>query len=156
MDGYTRYGHSIYRLVYHAVLVTKYRKPIISTEIMAFIKNYTKSLIEERYGGKLLDLYGCADYIHILFELPPTVIPTDIINIVKTQISKQARIKYSEQLSQQLQDDPFWSNSYFLSTSGTNDQKVIEKYIEEQGTPRPKRKYTLSKPRTRRKKEDLS
>lgn len=147
MDDYTRYAHSVCKLTYHAVLVTKYRRPVIQPDVMKCMQEYAKYLIEEKYGGTLVQMNGEPDHVHVLFELPPTKTPATAVANLKTQLSKQVRTEFSVQIKDQLWKDSFWSDSYFLTTTGGANLEVLEKYITEQGNPRPKRKYARRKPR---------
>lgn len=145
---YNRRAHSVCCLTYHAVFVIKYRRKVISHEIMDFMENHTKYLIEERFDGKLLGFSGEEDHIHILFELPPSAAPSIIVCSLKTQLSKEVRKRYMEQIKDKLWKDSFWSDSYFLSTTGGASIETLEEYIREQGiekAERPKRKYTKRK-----------
>lgn len=145
---YNRRAHSVCCLTYHAVFVIKYRRKVISHEIMDFMENHTKYLIEERFDGKLLGFSGEEDHIHILFELPPSAAPSIIVCSLKTQLSKEVRKRYMEQIKDKLWKDSFWSDSYFLSTTGGASIETLEEYIREQGIEkpeRPKRKYMKRK-----------
>lgn len=147
---YSRRAHSVCCLTYHAVFVIKYRRKVISPEIMDFMENHTKYLIEERFDGKLLGFNGEEDHIHILLELPPSAAPSVIVCSLKTQLSKEVRKRYKEQIKGKLWKDSFWSDSYFLSTTGGASVETLEEYIREQGIERPerpKRKYTKRKRR---------
>ena len=90
-EGYTRRAHSVCRLTYHAVFVVKYRRKVISSEIIAltFMEQRTKYLIEECFGGILMEFNGEPDHIHILFELPPSAAPSMVICSLKTQLSRE-------------------------------------------------------------------
>lgn len=66
-ERYTRKAHSVCCLTYHAVFVIKYRRKVISDEILQCIHEYAEYLIAERYHGKLIELNGEEDHIHILF-----------------------------------------------------------------------------------------
>lgn len=140
-DGYTRRAHSVSRLSYHAVFVIKYRRKVMDREILVYIEGLVRHLVEEKYQGKLLEMNGEADHLHILFELPPTMAPATAVNSLKTQISKEVRSRYMERLKDKLWKDSFWSDSYFLSTTGGADIQTLKNYIEQQGIERPKRKY---------------
>ena len=135
-------------LTYHAVFVIKYRRKVISPEILDFMEDHTRYLIEERFNGKLIGFNGEEDHIHILFELPPSAAPSVIVCNLKTQLSKEVRKRYMEQIKDKLWKDSFWSDSYFLSTTGGASIEPLEEYIREQGIEkpeRPKRKYTKRK-----------
>ena len=114
---YTKNAHSVCCLTYHAVFVIKYRRKVITPEILAFMRSHTDYLISQRYHGKLLEFNGEEDHIHILFELPPSAAPSVIICNLKTQLSKEVRKRFWEQIHNQLWKDSFWSDSYFLSTN---------------------------------------
>ena len=135
---YSRRAHSVCCLTYHAVFVVKYRRKVISPGNMDFFKVHTKYLIEERFRGNLIEFNGEADHVHILFELPPSAAPSMVICSLKTQLSKEARKRYPEQIRGKLWKDSFWSDSYFLATTGGADIETLEKYIQTQGTKKPR------------------
>ena len=95
-EKYNRRAHSVCCLTYHAVFVIKYRRKVIDSEIMEFMKNHTRYLIEDRFNGKMLEFNGEEDHIHILFELPPSAAPSVIVCSLKTQLSKEVRKRYME------------------------------------------------------------
>ena len=147
-EKYNRRAHSVCCLTYHAVFVIKYRRKVIDSEIMEFMKNHTRYLIEDRFNGKMLEFNGEEDHIHILFELPPSAAPSVIVCSLKTQLSKEVRKRYMEQIQGKLWKDSFWSDSYFLSTTGGASLETLEEYIKQQVVEkpeRPKRKYTKRK-----------
>ena len=130
---YTRRAHSVFRLTYHAVFVVKYRRKDISPGIMGFMEQHTKYLIEERFRGVLKEFNGEPDHIHVLFELPPSAAPSMAICSLKTQLSREVRKRYAEQIREKLWKDSFWSDSYFLATTGGADIETLERYIRKQG-----------------------
>ena len=93
----------------------------------------------------MLELHGEPDHIHILFELPPQAAPSRIICSLKTQISKEVRQRYAESVVPYLWKGKFWSESYFITTTGGVDIETLERYIQEQGVERTKRRYVRKK-----------
>ena len=136
-----RTAHSVYDLTYHLVFVTKCRKKIITDEMIEIIRNRTYELMNG-YKGELLELNGESDHIHFLISLNPQCCLSDIINSLKTQLSRTLRKEFKEELSRIYFKDVFWSNSYFISTTGGANLEKIKEYIEDQG--KPKRKYIKS------------
>ena len=63
---YTRNAHSVCCLTYYAVFVIKYRRKVITPEILAFMRSHTDYLISQRYHGKLLEFNGEEDHIHMI------------------------------------------------------------------------------------------
>ena len=79
MDDLNRKRHAVYKLTYHAVFVIKYRRRVMTEPIITHMRQYATHLIEQCYQGKLLELNGEPDLIHILFELPATAAPSVVV-----------------------------------------------------------------------------
>ena len=101
--------------------------------IITHMRQYATHLIEQCYQGKLLKLNGEPDHIHILFELPATAAPSVVVCSLKTQLSKEVRAKFWDEIKDKLWKDSFWSDSYFISSVSENSLKVIQQYIKNQG-----------------------
>lgn len=140
-EDYHSSAHSVYRLTYHAVFVVKYRRKVISTDIMDHMEQYTRYLLEERYHGQLIEFNGEEDHVHILFELPPSASPSTTVCNLKTQLSKSVRANFGEQIKNRLWKNSFWSDSYFLTTTGGANLETLKEYVRQQGIVKQKRKY---------------
>jgi putative transposase len=124
--------------------VTKYRRPVISDEIGYFMKNHAAYLCG-RFGGEMVSAETDEDHIHLLVSMPPDVAPSRLVATLKTQLSKEVRAEYTEHVRKYLRGDaPFWSNSYFIATTGTTVMEKVKEYIEKQKTEEHKRKYVKS------------
>ena len=138
---YQKRSHAVYLLTYHLVFVTKYRVPVITDEIGDFMKNHAAYLCG-RFDGELISAETDADHIHLLVSMPPDIAPSKLVGTLKTQLSKEVRSEYSEHVKKYLWGDaPFWSNSYFIATTGTTVMEKVKEYIESQRTDAHKRKY---------------
>ena len=124
--------HSKYRLEYHLILVTKYRKPCITPEMLQYLRRECQRLLELN-GIELLEMNGEADHIHLLFFAPPQVCLANVINSLKSSTSRLVRKMYAEHLAQFYWKPYFWSRSYLILSSGGTPIEVIRKYIQEQG-----------------------
>ena len=65
MDDFNRKRHAVYKLTYHAVFVIKYRRKVMSEPIIDHVRQYAAHLIEQCYQGRLIELNGELDHIHI-------------------------------------------------------------------------------------------
>ena len=74
-----RNANAVYRLVYHLVLVTRYRKKVLTGAMLDRASAILSGLCEA-WEGCLLECSGEVDHLHALIDLPPKVRPTDIIN----------------------------------------------------------------------------
>ncbi len=124
--------HSKYRLEYHLILVTKYRKPCITPEMLQYLRRECQRLLELN-GIELLEMNGKTDHIHLLFSAPPQVCLANVINSLKSSTSRLIRKTYAEHLAQFYWKPYFWSRSYLILSSGGTPIEVIRKYIQEQG-----------------------
>lgn len=143
---YNRRSHSIYKLTYHIVFVTKYRKPCINDELNDFIKTHTAYLCT-KFDGELISAETDLDQVHLLVSLPPDARPSEFVRVVKTQLSKEihANEAYDRHVKQYLFGNaPLWSPSYFIATTGSVVTEKIKAYVESQHTDEHKRKYEKS------------
>lgn len=143
MDDYNSGSHSVYKLTYHVIFVTKYRKKVITDEIGDFMKNHAAYLCQNM-GCSLISAEADEDHMHLLISMRPDVAPVRLINSLKTQLSKEVRATYSEHVKKFLWKDAFWSASYFCATTGSVSMETVKAYIEAQRTDEHKSKYVRS------------
>ena len=136
-------SHSVYLLTYHIVFVTKYRRPVISDEIGDYMKNHAAYLCG-RFGCEMISAETDRDHIHMLISMPPEIAPSQLVAVLKTQLSREIRMAFSEEVKKQLWENAFWSSSYFIATTGTTVLEKVQEYILSQRTEEHKRKYVKS------------
>ena len=143
MEEYNRGSHSVYKLTYHIIFVTKYRRKVITTEIGDFMKNHADYLCA-RLDCTLISAETDEDHMHLLISMPPDIAPVKLVNSLKTQLSKEVRSTYKEHVEKYLWKDTFWSASYFCATTGSVSMETVKSYSEGQRTDGHKRKYIKS------------
>ena len=143
MNGFYKNQHSVYRLTYHVVFAVKYRKPAITDEIAAFMQEDAARLLELK-GGSLTAFNHDKDHVHMLIELPPQAAPSVVVCVLKTQTARNVRARFKEEITPYLWGDAFWSESYFICTTGGATIDVVKRYVENQGVEKEKRKYVKS------------
>lgn len=142
MTEYTHGAHAVYALEYHIVLVVKYRKPCLTGEIAEQCKRECIRILEH-YEGKVLQIETDKDHIHIVVSLGTKYSIKEIVNVLKGVSARMLRRDHGDEIRQYLWNDSFWSDSYFIATSGGVTLDVLKKYVEEQG--RPKKHYKKRK-----------
>ena len=124
--------HSCFLLQYHMVLVTKYRKPVLTGKVKDLVYGTIREIFEEK-GMNILEMNGEPDHIHILYESDPFTAPGSLANIIKTKTSRFARKEYVDTLLKKYYQKPlFWSQSYFVTTVGENTFDAVTNYIRNQ------------------------
>ena len=126
--------HSCYSLKYHLVVVTKYGHKCINKEVMNRLIEISNNIFD-KWGCSILEINGEADHLHILFEAPPQVQLSKLINNFKTVSSRLIRKDFAEYLSKFYWKPYFWSESYLILSTGGATINIIEQYIQNQATP---------------------
>ena len=125
--------HSCFMLQYHMVLVTKYRKPILTGEVKDLVYRIIREIFDEK-KLVILELNGEPDHIHLLYEADPFTAPGTLANIIKTKTSRFARKEFGETALKKFYWKPlFWSDSYFVTSVSENSLENVQRYIQEQG-----------------------
>lgn len=122
--------HSVHLLTYHLVLVTKYRKRVITKAIANKLKQMFNEQIKSN-NGELIEFGYEQDHIHILYQSTPQTCQSKLINAYKSSTSRIIKKEYPE-TKKQLWKQCFWSRSYCLLTTGGAPIETIKKYIENQ------------------------
>ena len=119
-------NHGLYRLEYHLVLVTKYRKPCITEEMFQYLKEQTQRLFDE-WDIELVEMNYEPDHVHILMSATPQICLGTVINSYKSTTSRLIRKKYGEYLSRFYWKPYFWNRSYLILSSGGEPKEVIKR-----------------------------
>ena len=123
--------HSVYKLTYHIVLVTKYRHKCINDEIFDYMKNHINRIVSD-WGGTVDEINHDFDHIHMLLSLPPQQAPSRAVCSIKTVTSRMLRKEFGDYLSKFYWKDSFWSDSYLVLTVGGATIDIVKSYIEDQ------------------------
>ena len=78
-------------LIYHLVLVTKYRKKSLTAEMLDRMHILLKELLL-KWECEVIEFGGEADHIHLLFETHPSVELVKLVNNIKTITSREASL----------------------------------------------------------------
>lgn len=126
--------HSKYLLKYHFVFCVKYRKKLLQNEdIDKEIKRLFQEIADK--SGFAIDVMETdKDHIHVLIDAPPTLSPTSIATRLKSQSTFHIW-KTCDNILQWCfwKERTFWSDGYFVCSTGDASLETIKKYIEEQG-----------------------
>ena len=128
-----RNAHSVFLIYFHLVLVTKYRKKVISEEISARAKEIFE-YIAPTYKITIQEWNHGEDHVHVLFKAQPHSEISKFINAYKSASSRLLKKEFPD-IVKKLWREYFWSRSFCLLTTGGAPIDVIRKYIESQGEP---------------------
>lgn len=129
---YNKDAHRVYSLIFHIILIVKYRKKVFENQdIIDFTKETLDKISHDFQVSVLEQECGC-DHIHLLISAKPTIDITKYLNILKGHSSRAIRSQFKEFLKDKLWGDSFWSDSYFIATAGNVSIDDLKKYIENQ------------------------
>jgi putative transposase len=130
-------SNSAFRLIYHLVLVTKFRKKSLSCELLEDMRCILNQLLV-KWECSLIEFGGESNHVHVLFEAHPSIEVAKLVNNIKTVTSRRLRSQYKEHLSQFYWSEKplFWSGSYAIISVGTGAtlEKLIH-YVQNQEHP---------------------
>jgi putative transposase len=130
---------SYYKMTYHLVLTTKYRKKVMNEEVLNFVIRKATELLNS-WDCSVVEINGEADHLHILFEGHPVIKICDLVNNLKTVTSRYTKKQFPEHIKKfYWGTDAFWNGSYCILSTGGVTIDVIKKYIENQGKDEDKR-----------------
>lgn len=124
----------VYRLSVHIVFVTKYRRKVITKEILAELEKIFIRLCENQ-KCQLTSFNGEEDHCHLLVELYPDVAPSKLINTLKTVSSRLIRRDYQTHLDRFYHKPVFWTGAYCIVSTGGAPLEIVRQYIESQDSP---------------------
>lgn len=127
-------NHSVFKMYFHLVLVTKYRKKVIDDDICDYLKERFE-IIGRNYNLHLQEMNHEYDHVHILFKGEPKSNISKFINAYKSSTSRKVKELYPG-VKEKLWKSQFWSQSFCLITTGGAPLEVIKEYIKSQGDNR--------------------
>jgi len=127
------HAHCVYRIFYHIVFITKYRRRVLTGPILNRLREHFARLCANA-GCELVEFNGEADHVHLLVEAHPNIQPSRLVNTLKTISSREIRREFSEELSHFYRKPVLWHRAYCILSGGGAPLEVLKRYIEHQGT----------------------
>lgn len=125
-------SHCVYSCEYHIVLATKYRRKIFNEGVFAYMVEKLKAIRDHYPEVEILEIGHDLDHVHMLASIPPKMSVGKVIGIIKANSSRGLKEKFPFLKDVYWGTDGIWSDGYFVSTIGINEQ-IIQKYIAHQG-----------------------
>jgi putative transposase len=115
------------------VIVTKYRRQIFNAGSFGYFCEEMKGVI---YDGmpevEVIEMNHDKDHIHLLLSIPPKMRVSDVVRRIKSTTGRLLKRKFEYMRKAYWGVDGIWSDGYFVSTVGLNEE-IIKRCIERQG-----------------------
>jgi putative transposase len=140
---YHHSSHATYNLTGHLVWITKYRKKVLTPEIIERIKIIITWICKEQYIN-ILAIWCESDHVHCLLSLPITADIPQTFQYLKWRTSKVLWDEFHDYLKEtyKYSKKKRWTNKrihhlwavwYFFASVWLVDENTIRRYVEEQG-----------------------
>ena len=127
MDNYRKGAHTVFDCKYHIVWVTKYRYSVLSKDIGLRVRDLVRQ-ISLRNQVQILKGHVSGDHVHIHVSIPPSVAVAKYVQYLKGNTSVKL-LKEFRSLSKRYWGQHLWARGYFVSTTATVSDEVIQRYI---------------------------
>lgn len=124
-------NHCIFNIQYHLVLVTKYRRKVITKDMLTRLEEIFSRLLKQ-WDCELIEFNGEADHVHLLISTNPQAQTSKLVNNLKTVTSRLIRKEFEQQVNRFYWKSVFWSRTYCLLSVGGAPLSVLKQYIENQ------------------------
>ena len=136
--------HNVSMILYHLVLVAKYRKSVFTEKVDEIIIEICNEL-EIKYEIAFHEIWSDENHVHFLIQSVPKNSPQQIVQIVKSILAKEIFIR-SPEVKKWLWWWQFWTDWYYINTVWWYwDIQMIEKYIQNQWNNTYKKMYRKEK-----------
>ena len=125
-------AHAVYRIQYHVVWVTKYRRRILKSYVVEYLRVVIPKLIRKMPGVQMETIGFDGDHLHMVMVIPPKYAVSDVIGQLKSQSASNMRKTFKGLSKVYWKENVVWSPGYFVSSVGV-DEGVIRNYVEYQG-----------------------
>ncbi|WP_257253413.1 MULTISPECIES: IS200/IS605 family transposase [unclassified Endozoicomonas] len=126
--------HCVYKLKYHLVLVTKYRRRCFTAPMLVRLEEICRDLCQ-KWEVDLEEFGGEADHVHLMLDLHPNIMPSKFVNNLKTVTSRLIRKEFSKHLKMHYWKPVLWTRAYCLITADGAPLEVLKEYIQKQERP---------------------
>jgi putative transposase len=127
-------SHAVFCIHLHIVLVTKYRRKVITNGILNRLQVIFTDLCEQQKAS-LLEFNGEEDHVHLLVNISPDTHISEFVKVLKSSSSRLIRKEFKSHVDKYYWKPVFWSSSYFVNSSGGVSLDILKKYIQQQDTP---------------------
>ena len=137
-----RYGsHTVYKIEYHFVWVTKYRYKVLQGDVGQRVRELVRQTCEA-FEIRILRGVVSKDHVHILVSAPPEMAPSEIMRRIKGRTSSKLFEEFPA-LRKRYWGQHFWARGYFCATVGEINEEMIKEYLEHHFEPDPAKDFQV-------------
>jgi putative transposase len=128
-------SHSVYSIHLHLVFVTRYRRQVITADMMQRMAEVFQ-VVAKKNKSVVLQVDGEADHLHLLLDMHPDNNISNLVASLKSASSRVIRKEFEAHVNKFYSKTVFWSGSYYVASCGGVTIEKLKKYIAEQDSPK--------------------
>ncbi len=105
-------SHSVYSIHLHVVLVTKYRRKVITLPMIERMGEIFQHICKKK-KSLMLQFDGESDHVHLLIDLHPDNNISQLVASLKSASSRIIRKEFKSEVDKAYSKSVFWSGSYY-------------------------------------------
>lgn len=138
MDKYEHTNHEKYKMRFHLIFSTKYRKKLLKGEFAEDLKKSFRQAeaMQNDWSIEVMEIdFEKCDHIHILLRGTPKTTIWNVIQKLKSITTYDMWQKYHDYLFHYYWSGKhnLWTKGYFCTTIGEVSENTLRHYIENQG-----------------------
>jgi putative transposase len=128
-------AHAVYDLKYHFVWTPKYRKDLLTGEVIDAVREILQS-VAEAHDMEIDTMEVMEDHVHVFLSAPPRYSPAQVMQIMKSISAREVFARFPW-LRRKLWGGEFWGDGYFVRSIGDQvTSEIIRRYIRYQKSPK--------------------
>ena len=117
VSEYRKSSHAVYRLRYHFVFITKYRKPALRGEIGKEVRDLTREICRS-LDIEIVKGHVRPDHVHLLLDVPPRLAPSRVMQAIKGKTSHHL-LQDHRKLHKEFWGRHLWARSTLVPKDGS-------------------------------------
>lgn len=134
-------SHTLFKIEYHFVWVTKYRYKVLHGDVGQRVRELVRQTCEA-FEIRILKGVVSKDHVHILVSAPPEMAPSEIMRRIKGRTSSKLFEEFPT-LKKRYWGRHFWARGYFCTTVGEVSEEMIKAYLEHHFEPDPAKEFQV-------------
>ncbi|MEZ4743854.1 MAG: IS200/IS605 family transposase [Bdellovibrionota bacterium] len=127
MENYRKGSHTIFDCKYHLVWVTKYRYQVLMGEVGVRLRELIRQQCMKN-RVQILKGHVAPEHVHLHVSVPPNIAISKLLQNLKGYSSHKLLQEFKT-LSKRYWGQHLWARDYFVATTGTVTDEVIQQYI---------------------------